>query len=177
MSSSELIESYRRKHEESSQRLTWFVVASLLLHALALLLGLFFRTLIPQPESQELIEFVLVDPEDIEPPETDLQANVNSVDGGEQTPDTPSEASEAPAQAQDQSDSDPQSAPPPQEVAAVNPPPAPAPVPAPTPTTTPKPQNHPHPTATTHPTPGSHPTPASDPRSGSDPRPCPPTDT
>ncbi|MFS8872910.1 energy transducer TonB, partial [Synechococcus sp. R50.1] len=156
----------QRRREDESRNFFWMVALSLLLHVLVLLglLHLGRLWLIREPE-QEAIEFILLDPEDLQPPEeAELVSEVDSRDGGERVEAPPSQGSPPQSQA-----APPQEAPapppprpqppPPQQPAPVPPPPAPATVALATPTPTPPPNPTPLPQAPQPPHPP-RPTPA-----------------
>lgn len=82
----------RRESEAGNDRLLLWLLGSLGLHLLLLLFWLlrFWAWPVTPPE-QETIEFTIVDPSDILPPEdTELRANNNALDGGEARPEPPS---------------------------------------------------------------------------------------
>ncbi|MFS8891378.1 energy transducer TonB [Synechococcus sp. R55.2] len=186
----------QRRREDESRNFFWMVALSLLLHVLVLLglLHLGRLWLIREPE-QEAIEFILLDPEDLQPPEeAELVSEVDSRDGGERVEAPPSQGSPPQSQAAPPQEAPPPppprpQPPPPQQPAPVPPPPAPAtvalatptPTPPPTPTPTPTPAP-PQPTATPTaapppPTPVPRPTPTQTPppvAAAPSPRPTPP---
>lgn len=91
----------QRRREDESRNFFWMVALSLLLHVLVLLgllhLGRLWLTREPE---QEAIEFILLDPEDLQPPEeADLVSEVDSRDGGERVEAPPSQGSPPQSQA------------------------------------------------------------------------------
>jgi len=169
----------QRRREDESRNFFWMVALSLLLHVLALLALLYWGRLwlVRQPE-QEAIEFILLEPEDLEPPEeAELVSEVDSRDGGQRVEAPPSQGGPPQSQA-----APPQQAPPPPPPQPQPPqpqPPAPVPPPAPaqvalaTPTPTPPPTPTPSPTLTpAPPRPAATPTPAPPPPTPA-PRPTP----
>lgn len=178
-----------QRREATSNRLLWFYLIAIILHLLMAggYLGyLFLRDwLLPQPEIEDLIEFTLVDPEDIEPPDTDRFAEANSEAAGEVQPEDPT-AGGAPElealQPQQETQPQPEQQPAPQQVAQAppppptpvpTPPPQPTPIPQPTPTPAPEPEALSTPTPTPTPTPAPTPTPVPPPPSPT-PTPAPP---
>ncbi|MEN9204165.1 MAG: energy transducer TonB [Thermostichus sp. DG_1_5_bins_95] len=158
----------QRRREEEAGNFFWMVALSLLLHVL-LLLGLLYlgRLWVIREPEQEAIEFILLDPEDLEPPEeADLVSDVDSRDGGERVEAPPSQGSPPQSQAAPPQEAPapppPQPQPPqPEQPAPVPPPPAPAEVALATPTPTPPPTPTPTPTPTpAPPQPTATPTPA-----------------
>ena len=79
---------YRRREEARRNERLWFwFLVSVGAHLFVLLALLLSNILIPTPPpEQDRIEFTIVDPNEIEPPDTELRANNNSEDGGEATP-------------------------------------------------------------------------------------------
>jgi len=141
----------QRRREDESRNFFWMVALSLLLHVLVLLgllhLGRLWLTREPE---QEAIEFILLDPEDLQPPEeADLVSEVDSRDGGERVEAPPSQGSPPQSQAAPPQEAPPPPPPrpqPPPPPAPVPPPPAPAAVALATPTPTPPPKPTPTPT-------------------------------
>ncbi|NJM00215.1 MAG: energy transducer TonB, partial [Synechococcaceae cyanobacterium SM2_3_2] len=124
-----LIEEERRA-AESPKWLMWTLLLSLSLHVLLLLMAVFFRWRLPEPEIEEPIRFTFVDPEDILPPDTPLVSDANAQDRGDPVTD-PSAGSPAESQPQQEQQPPPEPAPP----VPVPPPPQPAPPPPPPPRT------------------------------------------
>lgn len=75
----------QRRREEEARDFFWMVALSLLLHVLALLALLYWSRFWPlRQQEQEAIEFILLEPEDLKPPEeAELVSEVDSRDGGE----------------------------------------------------------------------------------------------
>lgn len=178
----------QRRREEEARDFFWMVALSLLLHVLALLALLYWSRFWPlRQQEQEAIEFILLEPEDLKPPEeAELVSEVDSRDGGERAEAPPSQGSPPQSQAAPRQKAPPPPPPQPQPPAPV-PPPAPAEValatprstPPPTPTAPPAP---PRPTATPTaapppPTPAPRPTPTQTPPPVAAAPPAPPAPT
>ena len=186
----------RREQEKKDQNLLLWLLGSTVAHAIAFLLLLLWLLWAPQQQlPDEPVEFTIVDPADLVPPDADLRANNSSVDAGEVNPledpsaGSPSSAAPPPAPPAPPQPQ-PQPAPPVPEQQAAPPPPPPEPpsppqpeVPPPAP---PEPDPIPEqaeiaqappvpaPTPTPTPTPAPSPPPTPVPTPTATPRPTPP---
>ncbi|MFS8894700.1 hypothetical protein NW833_10875, partial [Synechococcus sp. O70.1] len=91
----------QRRREEEARHFFWMVALSLLLHGLALLGLLSWSRFWPfRQQEQKAIEFILLEPEDLEPPEeAELVSEVDSRDGGKRVEAPPSQGSPPQSQA------------------------------------------------------------------------------
>ncbi|WP_414404979.1 energy transducer TonB [Synechococcus sp. R65.1] len=121
----------QRRREEEARHFFWMVALSLLLHGLALLGLLSWSRFWPfRQQEQKAIEFILLEPEDLEPPEeAELVSEVDSRDGGKRVEASPSQGSPPQSRAATRQQAAPP--PPPQPQPPRPQPPAPVPPPAP----------------------------------------------
>ncbi|WP_414404423.1 energy transducer TonB [Synechococcus sp. H70.2] len=139
----------QRRREEEARHFFWMVALSLLLHGLALLALLSWSRLwLLRQQEQEAIEFILLEPEDLEPPEeAELVSEVDSRDGGKRVEAPPSQGSPPQSQAAPQQKAPPPPPPQPQPPRPQPPAPVPPPAPAEVALATPRPTPPPTPTA------------------------------
>ncbi|MGK7913495.1 MAG: hypothetical protein AB4050_18740, partial [Synechococcus sp.] len=77
----------RREQSQKDRRLLLWLLGSAIAHGLALLLLVLWSLWSPPtPLPDEPVRFTIVDPSELAPADADLQANNNSVDGGEADP-------------------------------------------------------------------------------------------
>jgi TonB family protein len=171
----------QRRREEEARHFFWMVALSLLLHGLALLGLLSWSRFWPfRQQEQKAIEFILLEPEDLETPEeAELVSEVDSRDGGKRVEASPSQGSPPQSRAATRQQAAPP--PPPQPQPPRPQPPAPVPPPAPAEVALATPRPTPPPTQTSPPAPpstaASRPTPAQTPPPVAAAPPAPPAQT